>query len=207
MTIMEKVVSALTPSESDEKRQAARSKARNAASGNDWLSLVLSQHEQIESAFQAVRSSTDAATRLAAQKELALLLNGHSLAEETVLYPALGQLFGEHSKAGMSYAEHANAKVLLGGLEYCSPMSQEYTDKLERLCEAVRHHMYEEEDTRFMELKQQASTAVQAKLTERFREEYDRYCGMDASTTSAGMATSPGMTPGTRPTSPPPMSH
>ena len=130
-----------------------------------------------------------------------LLLTGHSVAEETVLYPALAQ-FGEKSRAAMSYTEHANAKTMLGELEYLSPMSQEYLEKLERLRDAVLHHMYEEEGTRFLELKQKVAAADQSRLTQRFQEEFERYCGM-----GTAEAPTPMIPSAHRTTAPPPSRH
>jgi hypothetical protein len=184
MTLMDKVVAAVTPTESEEKRQQARAQAQAAAGLNDWLSLVLQQHQQIESCFDAVRSSGHPAARLAAQKELMTLFTGHSNAEESVLYPALARC-GEKADAGMSFTEQAAAKIQLGELEYLDPMSQEYLDKLEHLRGAIAHHMYEEEGSRFLELKEKVSAVDQDRLTQRFKEEFDRYVGADVPSTGA----------------------
>src|ERR1700679_1657127 len=89
MSIIDKVVAAVTPPESDEARQEARDKARAASTPGDWLGLVLEHHLQIEAAFLTVRTANTAAARVAALKKLAVLLTGHSNAEEAVLYPAL----------------------------------------------------------------------------------------------------------------------
>jgi hypothetical protein len=178
MTVMDKVIAAVTPAESEAQRQRARSQAQSAAGLNDWLSLVLQQHQQIESCFDAVKSSSEPATRLAAQKELMTLFTGHSNAEESVLYPALARC-GEKADAGMSFTEQAAAKIQLGEMEYLDPMSQEYLDKLEHLRGAIAHHIYEEEGKRFLELKEKLSALDQDKLTQRFKEEFDRYIGAD----------------------------
>jgi hypothetical protein len=45
----------------EEQRLDARVQARSAAMDGDWLSLVLLHHQQIESAFEAVKVATDAA--------------------------------------------------------------------------------------------------------------------------------------------------
>jgi hemerythrin superfamily protein len=178
MSILDKVVAAVTPPESDEKRRAARQKARAMAGQNDWLALVLQHHEQIEGAFAALQATGDLHTRLAAHKELALLLTGHSNAEESVIYPALVHI-GQKSDAMSGYAEQAGAKANLGELEYLDPMSQDYIDKLEHIRGAVVHHMYEEESDRFPELKQQLAAQDQERLTRRFKEEFERYLGSD----------------------------
>jgi hypothetical protein len=180
MSIVDKVVAAVTPPESEEARKAARDKARAAASPGDWLSLVLEHHMQIEHAFAEVKSATTVSARLAAQKTLAVLLTGHSNAEESVLYPALAAA-DEKSHATMAYAEQAAAKTQMGLLEKLAPMSQDYLDKLEHIRGAVAHHVYEEEGTWFIELKEKVPAAEQNKLTQRYTEEFDRYVGEDPS--------------------------
>lgn len=192
MSIIDKVVAAVTPPESDEARREARAKALAAAGDGDWLATVLEHHMQIESAFSEVRMAADATSRLAAQKRLAIILTGHSNAEEAVLYPALVRS-GHKSHATMSYTEQAGAKANLGELEYLDPSSQEYLDKLEHIRGAVAHHMYEEESDRFLDLKD-LSPQDQSRLTHRFKEEFDRYVrGPSLSADEArGTAVSPG---------------
>ena len=65
----------------------------------------------------------------------------------------------------------------MGLLEDLEPMSQEYLDKLEHIRGAVAHHVYEEEGTWFVELKEKLSPADQTKITFRYQEEFSRYTG------------------------------
>jgi hemerythrin superfamily protein len=173
MSLIDKVVAAVTPPESEEKRREARAKARAAAGQNDWLAQVLDQHEQIEALFVEVRAAQDPPTRQEALKELALILTGHANAEEAVIYPALVH-FGHKAHGMAGYTEQAGAKANMGELEYLDPMSSDFLDKLEHIRGAVAHHMYEEENDRFLDLKQ-ISSGDQARLTARYMEEFDRY--------------------------------
>jgi hypothetical protein len=180
MSVIDKVIAAVTPPESEESRKEARAKARAAAKPGDWLSMILQHHQQIEAAFAAVKSSTTAATRLAAQKKLAVILTGHSNAEESVIYPAL-TVANEKSHAAMAYTEQAAAKTQMALLENLAPMTQDYLDKLEHIRGAVAHHVYEEEGAWFLELKEKLPAADQAKLATRYHEEFTRYVGREES--------------------------
>jgi hypothetical protein len=164
----------VTPPESEEARAEATRKARAAAEAGDWLSLALDHHEAIRSAFEACRTASAAAGRTAAFKQLALVLNGHSLAEEIVLYPALAKA-GEKRHAGLAYTEQTTAKMQMAELERIDPSDKAWLDKLEHIRGAVLHHIYEEENSWFIELKEQYDD--QAFLTARFQEEYQRYAG------------------------------
>ena len=178
MSVLDKVIAAVTPPESEDSRKEARAKATAAAKPGDWLSMILTHHKQIEAAFAAVKGATTAATRVAAQKQLAIILTGHSIAEEAVIYPALTTA-NEKGHAGMAYTEQAAAKTQMALLENLAPMSQDYLDKLEHIRGAVAHHVYEEEGTWFIELKEKIPAADQSKLTARYQEEFDRYVGDD----------------------------
>jgi hypothetical protein len=190
MSIADKVLRAVTPPESDEKRAEATAKAKAAAQAGDWLSMALDHHEQIRSAFEACRTAPDPTKRLAAMKRLALVLNGHSLAEEVVLYPALAQA-GEKGHAGMAYSEQTTAKMQMAELERIDAArdADAWNDKLKHIRGAVLHHMFEEEGSWFLELKAQYED--QDFLTRRFAEEYERYVGSDADAASSLLAAEP----------------
>jgi hypothetical protein len=178
MSVLDKVIAAVTPPESEESRKEARAKARAAAVSGDWLSLILTHHEQIEAAFSAVKAATTPAARVSAQKKLGIILTGHSNAEESAIYPALTKA-DEKGHATMAYTEQAAAKTQMALLESLAPMTQDYLDKLEHIRGAVAHHVYEEEGTWFLELKEKVSKADEGRLTARYKEEFDRYVGDD----------------------------
>jgi hypothetical protein len=89
MGVMDKVVAAVTPDPSEEKMQEARAKARAAAVNSGWLTQVLDHHLEVEDCFAAVKEANSVSTRRVAQKRLGLVLTGHSIAEESVIYPAM----------------------------------------------------------------------------------------------------------------------
>jgi hypothetical protein len=176
MSLFDKIVAAVTPPESDETRMAARRHARSLAVPGDWLSQVLDHHDEIEAAFAAVKSAPDAEGQRVAQKQLAVILTGHSNAEESVLYPALVDE-GHKAHAGLGYEEQAAAKVQMALLEKIEPMTQDYVDKLEHIRGAVTHHMYQEESSWFLDLQKEVPKADQVMLSRRYAEEIDRYVG------------------------------
>lgn len=174
MSVIDKVLGAITPPVSAEKRAEATANARAAASTGDWLDLALDHHEGIRAAFDACKAAASAEDRVVAMKDLAILLNGHSLAEEVVLYPALAQA-GEKVHAAHAYSEQTTAKMQMAELENIAPTTPEWKDKLDHIEGAVLTHMYEEESNWFLELHRKGDR--QAHLTDRYREEFDRYCG------------------------------
>jgi hemerythrin superfamily protein len=179
MSIIDKVVAAVIPPESEEARMSARAKARASTGQGDWLGMVLDHHEQVEAGFAAVKSAAEPASRVVALEKLSALLTGHSIAEETALYPALAKA-DEKGHATKAYTEQSAAKMQMGLLEDLPPMSQEFLDKLEHIRGAVAHHVYEEESNWFLDLKTKMSAAAQVKLTKQYQEHFARYMGDDS---------------------------
>jgi hypothetical protein len=178
MTVLAKMIAAVTPEPSDEKMQVARTKARAAAGEKGWLSLVLDHHLEIESCFSAVKKASSATARRKAQKRLSLILTGHSIAEESVIYPAMA-LTDQTAHSTELYTEQSAAKVQMAALENMDPMSEDYLAKLEHIRGAVAHHVYEEESECFVTLRQTADPVMQSHLTRRYKEEFEKYVGTD----------------------------
>lgn len=174
MSVIDKALAAITPQPSAEKRAEATAKARAAAEPGDWLSLALDHHDQIRQAFADGRRAKTAEDRVRAMKDLALILNGHSLAEELVLYPAMAQC-GHKMQAGAAYAEQTTAKMQMAELENIAPSSEAWADKWAHIEGAVLTHVFEEEHGWFLHLKEHGEH--QDRLLDRYREEYDRYVG------------------------------
>jgi len=176
MSILDKVVAAVTPTESDNERRAARNRARELAAQHGWLAVVLDHHQRIEEAFAEVARADEGEARRDAERRLGVVLTAHSIAEESVIYPALAQA-GERGSAASAYKEQAEAKVHMAELERLAPTSAEYLEKLEEIRKAVAHHVYEEEGTWFVELANKASPADQGELQQRYIQEFGRYLG------------------------------
>jgi hypothetical protein len=174
MSIIDKVVSAVTPPESDEARAKARAKAEAVAKPGEWLALILDHHREIEARFADLKAATSAEAKRAAQKELALILTAHSLAEEVAVYPALAA-DKQLAHAELAYQEQSAAKMEMGLLERLVPSSEDYADKVEHIRAAVAHHVYSEEGTWFTELAENLGPSDQALITRRYKEEFDRY--------------------------------
>ena len=197
MSVVDKILSKVTPVPSEEKRAEATAEARARATPGDWLSMALDQHDRIREAFAACRRAESAEARAVAMKELALVLNGHAFAEEVVLYPGLAQA-GEKAHAGHAYTEQTTAKMQMAELENIPPSTPEWMDKLKHIEGAVLTHIYEEESNWFLRLKERGEH--QAQLAERFREEFERYCGegaasQGAQTGAAGASSAAPMSP------------
>lgn len=176
MSIIDKIAEKVMPPENEEDRRNARTVALALTSEGDWLALVVDHHRRIEAAFAAALASSGGPARKAACKDLAVLLTGHSNAEEAVIYPAIAGA-GEQAHATAAYEEQAMAKVEMAKLEQLDPESEEWVEKLRHIRGAVLHHVYEEEGTWFPRLQQTILPADRDLLIRRYAEEFERYVG------------------------------
>lgn len=172
MSIIDKALGAVAPPESEAARAKATAEARALAAPGDWLSLALDHHDEIRTGLDACQKATSGPARLKAMEALGVVLNGHALAEEVVLYPAFSKA-GHKPATGLAYTEQTTAKMQMAELERIDPTTQDWKDKLEHIRGAVLHHIFEEESTWFPALK--ADYDDQAHLDRRFREESDRH--------------------------------
>lgn len=174
MSVIDKLVAAVTPPESEAARIEARNKAQAVAAPGSWLAEILAHHRKIEALFDAVEIAETPAGRQRAQKDLAFLLTAHSIAEEAAVYPALAA-DKQVGHAELAYQEQSAAKMEMGLLERLDPMSQDYLDKLGHIRGAVTHHIYSEEGTWFLQLAEDVGPDEQDRITARYREEFERY--------------------------------
>lgn len=179
MSFLDKIAAAIAPAASDEDRADARRKAEALGASEPWIGLIVQQHKQIESLVAKAASAPDPASRRKAVSEFERILTGHSTAEEAVLYPDLAE-FDSKTHAGMAYEEHAMTKVQVAKLEKLDPMSDEWREKLDHICSALQQHMYQEEGSWMPELAEKLPLAEKRHLTERYVEEFERYCGSGA---------------------------
>lgn len=91
MSVLDKALAAITPAPSAERRKQATEDARAAAVPGGWLAMALDHHDEIRLGFRKGGSAATPTERSQAMRALALILNGHSQAEEVVLYPAMAQ--------------------------------------------------------------------------------------------------------------------
>jgi hemerythrin superfamily protein len=182
MSLLDKIAKAVTPMASEEERAEARRKAEQLTQGDDWLNQILGHHRQIEAAFERALNAAGAQERRTAASELAVILMGHSNAEEAVIYPALIE-GSSKAHATMAYEEQAAAKINMAILENLDPMSHEWRDKLEHIQGAVLQHVYQEESSWFPDAIQNVPLEKQQIMTQRYAEEFGRY---RSSTTQSG---------------------
>lgn len=188
MSFLDKIAATLAPAASDEDRREARTKALQLSGSHPWIGTIVQQHERIEALIDDVVDGPSADQRRQSLGEFEKILNGHSLAEEVIVYPDIAE---ESSKfhAAEAYEQHSLTKVQVAELEKLDPMSDEWREKAQHIRSALQQHMYQEEGSWLPQLASKISSAETQRVEERFNEEYERYCGTgDIGAGSAGMS-------------------
>lgn len=144
MSFLDRIAAALAPTASEADRSEARDRLTQHAVDVQFVQDIVSQHRKIEALFARARqeSGPQAVTTV---RELAVLLNGHAMAEEAVIYPEISE--NSKADAGMAYEEHAMTKVQMAALQKLSAGTQEWHEKLDHIESAVQQHVYQEESS------------------------------------------------------------
>jgi hemerythrin-like domain-containing protein len=130
----------------------------------DVLELILEDHRRFEGLLRQLRDSTS--DRDAVRRALAALQVAHGEAEEQHVYPTLRKkrAIGSH-EVEHSEEEHAEGnEALLALLELKGTDTQAFDDAVEKLAEALNHHMTEEELTVLNPAREEVSEEARAKL-------------------------------------------
>ena len=173
MSFLDRIAAAILPAASAEDRAEARLRLEELAAVQTFAEDILRQHKQIEELFaQARNQSGDAAQ--ATVTELAMLLTGHSMAEEAVIYPEISAKSSK-AHAGMAYEEHAMTKIQLAELQKLRPGTKEWIEKLGHIESAVQQHVYQEESSWLPDLIRHAPVDERQRMSAEFRDHFDRF--------------------------------
>jgi hemerythrin superfamily protein len=144
------------------------------AMGGEVVEIILSDHRWFEEALRELRDvRSDRGTVLA---DLATVLIAHAQAEEAKVYPTLRNRNAiDQDEVEHSEHEHDEGnEALLDLMEVEDTGSEEFSDKLHELSEALSHHLDEEERDVLNPARTDVSEEVRRKLGDAFAEERAR---------------------------------
>lgn len=113
--------------------------------------LLKTDHEKVSGIFERIEATDDAdnGSRQALFAQVKSELEVHTHIEETIFYPALKQAAETREIVVEAISEHQEVKDLLAEITGLSTDSDEWSDKIADLKEAVEHHVEEEEGEMF----------------------------------------------------------
>ncbi|MBA2955677.1 hemerythrin domain-containing protein [Nocardioides sp. MAH-18] len=123
----------------------------------DAIVMLKDDHKQILRAFRAFEGAGDAAHKTKGRlvDQIIELLTVHTYIENEVMYPRVRELVPDLEDDVLeSYEEHHVADVLVMELAGMKPEDERFTAKTTVLIENVRHHIEEEEDEWFPQVRE-----------------------------------------------------
>ena len=111
--------------------------------------LLKTDHEKVSGIFERIEATDDDRARQTLFAQVKSELEMHTHIEETIFYPALRQAAETREIVIEAIEEHQEVKDLLAEIEGLSTDSDEWSDKVTELKEAVEHHVEEEEGEMF----------------------------------------------------------
>lgn len=165
------------------------------------VDLILNDHRELERLFEQLQSQPDKRGTLVPL--MLTLLTAHSRAEESEVYPVAADA-GIADDVEHSQKEHLEADQLAADVAATDPSSPEFGEKLNRLIEAVTHHVEEEESSVLPGMREHLPAERLDELGEAFLESRAQHLGdmpdditkaeMDTQAANADISGASGMT-------------
>jgi hemerythrin superfamily protein len=138
--------------------------------------LLKKQHREVKALFKKIQDTDNPRTRRQLMNEIGRALEGHTLIEEEIFYPAVRGLETQKAEEMVleAYEEHHVVKLVLAELPRVNPEDERFEAKMTVLSELVQHHVEEEEKEMF-KLAQKLGKDELSDLGEQMEERFEAF--------------------------------
>jgi hemerythrin-like domain-containing protein len=119
---------------------------------SDAIALLEKDHREVEAMFETFEKLDSKAEKAKLAAKICLSLTVHTMIEEEILYPPAHKKI-EHDLVDEAIVEHNGAKQLIAEIEAMKPSEHLYDAKVKVLSEYVKHHVKEEQNEMFPQLR------------------------------------------------------
>jgi hemerythrin superfamily protein len=133
---------------------ARSTQQRSSDAPRDAIALLKQDHRTVSALFEEFEKADDEEQSSIAQR-VCQLLTVHATIEEELLYPAAKEAFDDEDDDMVNEAEveHASCKELIAKIEGMTSDDEHFTATVKVLSEYIKHHVKEEENQLFPQLK------------------------------------------------------
>jgi len=148
-----------TPAKSSTSSTARKTASRKSTTtaGPDAIKLLTADHTEVKALFKQYDELVEAEAGDDERQQVATLicqmLTVHAQIEEEIFYPAAREVLDEQDLVDEADIEHASAKDLIAQIEGSDPSDDHYDAKVKVLGEYIDHHVKEEQNELFKEVK------------------------------------------------------
>jgi hemerythrin superfamily protein len=119
----------------------------------DAISLLQADHREVEDLFEQFENASGDANKRDIAVSICVALKVHARLEEELFYPAAYAALDDKSLIEEAQVEHASAKDLIAQIEAGAPGEAFYDARVNVLAEYIDHHVTEEEDEIFPQVR------------------------------------------------------
>ncbi|MCR5875302.1 hemerythrin domain-containing protein [Phenylobacterium sp. J426] len=150
-----------TQSQSSKRKASSKSKSnpgitktgKASMQPDDGVSDLMRDHRKVEELFKQYEATEDDGGKEKLVAQISLELKIHMQLEEEVFYPASRDFVDEQDTVNEAIVEHQSAKDLMAELAGMKPSDEFYDAKVKVLQEMIEHHVGEEEEEYFPEVR------------------------------------------------------
>ncbi len=136
----------------------------------DIFELIKADHRKVEEIFSQMENTKSSKTLDQCFNQLYKELNVHAQAEELTFYPTIRNHEGTEKLLEEAEEEHTEVKVMLEQMKSMDSSSAEFKEKLSQLKDAVEHHVQEEENDVFSQVRRFMNEEELKQLVKEFQE-------------------------------------
>ena len=119
----------------------------------DAITQLKADHVKVSGLFAEYEKARSTARKKALVAEICTELSVHAQIEEEIFYPQVKAVLNDHLLVPEATVEHASLKDLIAQIEAVEPDGDMYDAKVKVLSEYVKHHVKEEQNEMFPQVK------------------------------------------------------
>ena len=150
----------------------------------DALRMLKDDHDKVKALFEKFENARgDENKKSELAQTICKELTVHTQLEEEIFYPAARAAIDDEDVMNEALVEHGSAKKLIAEIERMSPDEDLFDAKVKVLCEFVNHHIREEQNEMFPQVRK--TDLDLSALAERMRSRKQQLVGDDSAEAAA----------------------